>query len=205
METQIWYQPACSVWGGLRQGTLISASTSAWEKDAPQLSSRGQTTQFLPACPWCVLSCSHSTGVQNEWSQVCASRCGCWLQRSVHSEISIKLYIYDVRSFSWVCYMSMRQFLNSRFSKLSLGNHISISFNGESHGCENYQWWYHTVAEMYHNSLLCQRLSLFSGGSEPNVRVNSAACGRKSKNTQDRMKQPQGKFQGHLRNLTASL
>ena len=132
------------------------------------------------------------------WSRERLSSC-------VHFVKSIKLYIYDVHSFSWVCYMSMRQFLNSRFSKLSLGNHISISFNGESHGCENYQWWYHTVAEMYHKSLLCQRLSLFSGGSEPNVRVNSAACGRKSKNTQDRMKQPQGKFQGHLRNLTASL
>ena len=35
MEIQIWHQAASSVGEGLRKGTVVSASTSIWEKDAP--------------------------------------------------------------------------------------------------------------------------------------------------------------------------
>ena len=48
MESQIWCPPAVSMRGGLRKGTTISASTSVWEKAAPQLSAWCWTIQLLP-------------------------------------------------------------------------------------------------------------------------------------------------------------
>ena len=35
METQIWYMPAGTAWGGPRNGTMASARIFVWEKAAP--------------------------------------------------------------------------------------------------------------------------------------------------------------------------
>ena len=52
---------------GLRKGTVASASTSVWEKAAPQLLSWCHKIQFLPICLWCLFSCCFCAGAQREW------------------------------------------------------------------------------------------------------------------------------------------
>lgn len=53
----------------LRKGILASLCQHFWVGESCPWSSR-QTIQFLPACPYCLLSCCPSAGAWTEWVQV---------------------------------------------------------------------------------------------------------------------------------------
>ena len=60
-----------SAWGGLRKGTMASASTSVREKASFQLLPWCQMLQFFPVCLWCLSICCLCPGAQREWVWVC--------------------------------------------------------------------------------------------------------------------------------------
>ena len=62
MESLIRCPPASFEAVGLSKGTMASASTFLWEKDAPPALILKPDIKFLPVCPWCLLSYCPSAG-----------------------------------------------------------------------------------------------------------------------------------------------